>query len=362
MDKRILLNALGAACALMAILFAGGCTDGGFKVKGEIEGAADTPVVVEKGDFRGRWQPVDSTRTSPGGKFSLSMPAPAAPEVYRLNIGGEYIYFPVDSTETITVAGHVPGLASNYTLDGSGQAVAMARFDHELAAAVAKGAPLDAFKRTVYDRYIRDSRGSLLSFYVLTKTVDGKPLFDPADHTDLKYYTAVATAFKEFKPADPRTQYLEQTAIRALRERNSAQGKRQVLQATEELSSIEINLPDRSGKDRSLSSLLGNGRRTLVVFSVMTHPDSPLINKAVARCHDTGMDIYQVSLDQDLYGWREAAENLPWTNVIDPEGDRSSIALKYNVSRLPVFFLYNERGELIDRADNLDALVRMVRR
>lgn len=73
------------------------------------------------------------------------------------------------------------------------------------------------------------------------------------------------------------------------------------------------------------------------------------------------MNVYQVSLDNDQYGWREAAENLPWVNVLDPEADRSSNALKYNVSKIPVFFLYNERGELIDRADDLDALAKMVR-
>ena len=360
MEKRI-IRCLCAACALLAFIVAGGCGERGFKVKGEIEGAPDSSVVVEKSDFRGRWQPIDSTRTSPGGKFSISLPSPAAPEVYRLGIGGEYVYFPVDSTETINVRGRKPGLATNYTLEGSEQAGKMAEFDHALSAAAAKGGDMSDFKRQVYDKYIRDSRGSLLSFYVLTKTVGDRPLFDPADHTDIKYYTAVATAFKEFKPADPRTQYLEQTAIRALRERNSAQGKKQVLQADKELTAIDITLPDRNGKSRSLSELLGNGRRTLVVFSVLTHPDAPLINKAVARCHAAGMNVYQVSLDNDQYGWREAAENLPWVNVLDPEADRSSNALKYNVSKIPVFFLYNERGELIDRADDLDALAKMVR-
>ena len=69
-----------------------------------------------------------------------------------------------------------------------------------------------------------------------------------------------------------------------------------------------------------------------------------------------------MSIGDDRYAWRDAAANLPWTNVFDTEGERSSTALKYNVSRLPAFFLYNAAGELIDRADDLDALDRMMKK
>ena len=51
MEKRI-IRCLCAACALLAFIVAGGCGERGFKVKGEIEGAPDSSVVVEKSDFR----------------------------------------------------------------------------------------------------------------------------------------------------------------------------------------------------------------------------------------------------------------------------------------------------------------------
>ena len=352
---------LMVSAMVVAIVFAS-CREREFKVKGEIEGAPETSVVIEKSDYRGAWQALDSTRTSPSGKFSISMAAPGAPEVYRLKIGSAYVYLPIDSTETITVGGRMPGLALNYTLEGSEQAVKMAEFDHQLSAEAASGKSLDDFKKRVFQTYIRDSRGSLLSFYVLTKTVGDRLLFDPANQDDLRYYAAVATAFKEFNPTDPRVKYLEETTIRALRERNTRKGRANVVEA-QELKAIDITLPGTDGKERTLSSLLGNGKRTLLVFSMLSHPDAPLVNREIAKHYAGGaINVYQVSIGDDRYAWRDAAANLPWTNVFDTEGERSSTALKYNVSRLPAFFLYNAAGELIDRADDLDALDRMMKK
>ena len=346
---------------ILAIFLLQACGERTFKVKGEISGISEESVTIEKSDFRGNWQPVDSTRLSPKGSFSISLPSPAAPEVYRLRIGSEFIYFPIDSTETVTVEGSMPGLAANYSLEGSEQARMMAAFDHELNKAIASRIDLVTFKRQVYEKYIMNGKGSLLSYYVLTKTIDNAPLYDPTDPKDINYYAAVATAFKQFNPTDPRVRILEETAIRALRERNANQGKQRVLQADKELTHIEIALPGIDGKEKRLSSLLSNGRRTIVAFSLMNHPDAPLINKILARHYAGGaVNIYQISLDSDQYDWREAASNLPWTNVFDPEGDRSSTALKYNVSKLPAFFLYNSKGELVDRADDLESLDKMM--
>ena len=53
----------------------------------------------------------------------------------------------------------------------------------------------------------------------------------------------------------------------------------------------------------------------------MTSEHSPAYNAALKKLYDAGRaDIYMVSLDSDRYAWREAARNLPWTNVFDPQG------------------------------------------
>lgn len=341
--------------ALLLMLLQG-CGESKFEVKGEIEGADDVKIEVEKSNFRGQWQAIDSTRTSPSGKFSIKLPSPAAPEIYRLNIGGKYVYFPIDSIETVNVGGAMATLDREYTLSGTEQAGRFAEFEKSLNSAVASGADMEAFKRNVFEKYIREGKGNLLSYYVLTKTVGDKLLFDPANHSDLRYYAAVATAFREYNPADPRADYLEQTALQALRGRNAAQGKSRQLEATQ-IDVVEISLPDVNGKVRKLSEEVGKGKKTVVVFSLMNHPDAPAINKALYDLRASkGIDIYQVSLDSDIAAWRDAARNLPWTNVIDTEGSHSSTALSYNVSEIPVFFIYDASGQLKDRAESIDEL------
>lgn len=52
-----------------------------------------------------------------------------------------------------------------------------------------------------------------------------------------------------------------------------------------------------------------------------------------------------MSLDADQYAWRDAAVNLPWVTVFDPEGASSQAAARYNVGALPAFFIYNANGE-----------------
>ena len=69
----------------MGATFLSGCSDPKFKVEGTLEGADNEKIVLEKADYSGVWQIVDSTRTDSDGRFSISHIAPDAPEIYRLH-------------------------------------------------------------------------------------------------------------------------------------------------------------------------------------------------------------------------------------------------------------------------------------
>lgn len=341
------------AASAAVLLTGSACTGPQFTVKGDIEGADKGSVVLEKSDFGGRWVAVDSTRTDGSGHFEMHRPAPASPEIFRLAYGGRYVYLPVDSTETITVTAAGADFDTSFTLSGSAQAEALERFDKDVAALPAD-CPADslaAFKRRVYTEYLRDAQGSIVSYYVLTKTRGGAFLFDP--EADYKYYAAVATAFDHYRPDDPHTALLKQTSVEGMRRRNTALGRRQVLQG-EEITMIDITLPDEHGRQVSLSDIAGHGKRTVLVFSLMNEPQSPAINARLAELHKRGVEIYQVSVDTDQYAWRDAAANLPWTTVFDPSG--TGTLAKYNVSVLPAYFIYSPSGDLTDRAADLDDL------
>lgn len=332
---------------MLAMLAMASCSQDRFKIKGEIYDADDALVTLEKAGFDGRWIPLDSTRTSSTGTFALSGATPAAPEVYRLSLDGgdRYVYFPVTGKETVTLTTSAADFGMKYQLDGSDMAKRMAAFDTEL---LAMGATLSvpdsatAFKKRVFARYLQEGRGDIVSYYVLTKTLGDAPLFDPVD--DYPYFAAVATAFKEYRPDDPHTALLEATTLQSLKERNARKGRRNVVEAPE-TGYIEISLPDVSGADRTLSSVIGKGKPAILVFTMLADPSTPAENRVLASAYP-GVEIYQVGLDTDQYTWRDAAGNLPWTNVLDPAATSSTVAMSYNVTTLPTYFVFDAAGNL----------------
>lgn len=333
-----------------------------FEVSGEIAGAdPDQYVVLEKSDFHGRWMPVDSTKVGGNGKFSIHADAPASPDIYRLSLDGKFVYLPIDSIESLHLVTSAAEFGRVFTLDGTDQAKRLAEFEKELIAlSDPDSTALAQFKRNVYTKYIKDGQGSILSYYVLTKIVNGAPLYDPADGEDAKYYAAVATQFQNYRPNDPHGKMVKEVSLAAMRQRNSALGRKTVVQANE-LKVIDIALPGVDGKMVRLSDVVGKGKKVVLIFSMMTDPNAPAFNRQLARIYEAkrgAVEFFQVSFDEAQFEWREAARNLPWINVIDPGNATSNALVEYNVSSLPAVFIYSAEGELVERPESLDDLQR----
>lgn len=342
---------------LMLPFLLAACGEPSFNVDGMISDGAGKSVVLEKADFSGRWIAIDSAHTSSDGSFYFKTPAPDAPEIFRLALDGKYIYFPVDSTETIKVSAAASAFDTEFNIDGSENARMLEKFEKRIIAfpVSATDAETKNFKRSIYTDFIQPLGASVVSYYILTKTHDGKPLFDPGNDDDTPYYAAVATAFRQFSPQDPRTRLLENVSLENLRRRNANAGRQRVVNA-EEIKFFDISLPDPTGSERRLSETVGKGKTVVLVFSLMNHPESPAVNKQLHDIYASGRaDIYQVSLDADRYSWREAAANLPWTSVFDANGISGAVT-DYNVRNLPVFFIIDRTGSLADRADDFRQL------
>lgn len=350
--------------ALLAVFAAGAAgvsckSEPQFTLSGEVEGGADKSLLLEKSDFHGRWIVVDSTKVDGSGKFNLKSEAPASPEIYRLSLDGKFIYLPVDSIEHLTVNSPAAKFGTDFTVEGTPQAANMAAFEKELMKLdTSKPEAVVEFKKNVFNKYLRESQGGIIGYYVLTKIVDGKPLYDASDAIDARYYAAVATSFDQFRPQDPHAGMLKQVSLEAMRRHNKASGKRRVIEA-EEVKMIDLDLRDEKGRNVKLSDVAGKGKPTVLIFSLMNHPDSPVLNKALSDLYNSrggNVAFYHVALDGDYYAWREAAKNLNWTTVIDPQGQTSDALRRYNVGMLPVFFVYDAQGALQHRAETIQEL------
>lgn len=348
-----------AACAASILLLAaGGCGEKGFKIEGQVTDSDNDKVLLEKADYAGYWTIVDSTRTDSKGKFKFAQPQQSGPEIFRLNMDDKYIYMPVDSTETLKVTSSKSNFGHDFDVSGTEQASRMAQFEKDLIAFSPYFDNADSaanFKKRVYSEYLQDARGGIISYYILTKTVGNKALYDPST-SDYKYIQAVANSYNHFNPNDAHAPFLIELAKAARMHHNDLNGVTKVIEA-QEVKLLEIELNDENGKNRKLSELVGKGKPVVLAFTLMRDGTTPEINRQLAELYNAGrVDIYNVSPDQDQYGWRTSASNLPWVTVLDPSAGQDKVFIQYNVSELPTFFLYNAAGELTARAASVKEL------
>ena len=204
-------------------------------------------------------------------------------------------------------------------------------------------------------KYIYAAPMSTAAYYALFQQIDGLLFFDLYDRNDSKAYGAVATSFDHFYPESTRSKHLYNLALQSLK---AIRGQRPVdldSLVTQEIDHLEIELPDVQGVPVKLSDV-AKDHVTILNFTAYQTEWSPALNMTLGdlftKYESKGLAIYQVSLDGDAHLWRNAASNLPWTCVLDPQSVYSQAAALYNVKQLPTLFILNRKGVLLKRVDD----------
>lgn len=355
------MKLISTIAALAALTVVASCSSDSDKwqVKGSIEGLSDTDAILLEGNNQGYWYLIDTIKPGKDGKFSYSHAPQGYPDIYRLRVADKSVYFPIDSIETVTVNASMPDIASNHILSGTPQAENLARVDSMLAASAsqlgAQAVVTDlTLKRNLGQMLLADPAG-IVTYYIVSKTIDGRPLFNPADRMDNRFIGAVANAFNEKRPNDPRTNYLKNLFIS---NRKGSNGTTTSMEANL-IGAFDINLFDNKGVKHSLLDLAKEGKVTLLNFTAYTTDWSPAFNIELHNLYqkykDRGFEIYQVSLDDNEYAWKEAAKNLPWITVLNDISDNKALR-DYNVTVVPTTFVINRQGEIVERVLSVEEL------
>lgn len=338
------------------------CSDSNkFKVSGIVEGAGDTTVLYLETSSNGLWHLVDSVKTD-DGEFSFKEDAVEYPNIYRLVCGADAIYFPIDSIDQIEIKTDIKHFAENYTISGSQNAETMMKFDKELAAFIKKGdIGSEAFKKWKHEtsRQLVNDLKSIVSYYIVNKYIGDKPLYDPEDDSDFKIIGAVVNAFSTYRPNDPRTHFLVETYKDKLRMRRAANGNisRDTIQAIQ-TGVLDFSLMDKSGKMQSFKDVCSQGKVVILNFTMQSESFSPSLNKLLndvySKYQSNGLEIYQVSFDDNEASWMQAVARLPWIVTRDANG--ATTAIRYNVTEIPMIYIINRSGDIVGRVENIDML------
>lgn len=356
--KHISLAAVSAAAILSA------CSGPDkWTLNGSIEGATNKHIAIEAAE-NGIWLPIDTLSTDADGKFSYSRAPMGYPDILRLSMDGKYIYFPIDSVETLSLTTSADNFTSDAVISGSESAERIQTVDRRIKKSVDSlglaGALSDSLLKRDLSQMILSDPAGIVSYYIICKQIGNKFLFDPTISVDNRVLGAVANSFSEKRPDDPRTRFLKSVY---LKNRPAGKGHTEANNSFEvkEVDFFDIALTDDNGLEHKLSDAVSKNKVVLLNFTIYGTEVSPALNvalgEAYGKYHDNGFEIYQIALDENELYWKQSAKNLPWITVYNPPVSPGSgkILTNYNVQAVPASFLI-VNGQLQERVDDYENL------
>ena len=375
-----------AAAMFTAAMMIASCDNNKFTVEGQINNAKDSVLYFENVGLEGI-QVLDSVKLNDNGDFSFSEAANLAPEFYRLRISNQIINVSIDSTETVQIKAEYPDMASNYTVSGSencekikeltlkqmklqSQVISLQQ-NTTLGVNTANDSIqslINAYKEDVKINYIYKEPMKAYSYFALFQALGNYLIFNPrTNKDDIKAFAAVATSWDTYYPHAERGQNLHNIAIEGMKNQRIVAAQNADIQVeaskVQEAGVLDIALIDNKGQERHLTDL--KGQVVLLDFHIFALEDSPtriiMLRELYNKYHAQGLEIYQVSLDNEEHFWKQQTAALPWINVRDADGINSQRLMLYNIQAVPDFFVIDRGNNLVKRAAQIKDLEAEIR-
>ena len=358
---------------LAATLMAGCSNDNKVTIKGAFSEDREGVIYLDKSDVD-RSTVIDSANLKNSRfKFTVDITGPEFFQVRSDN--GEFVGLLAMPGENITLDLGKSPLAMNYSVSGSPGSedikmldqhlvVTRTRLDsiRDLYSALStdelstRGPELEKAFVDVVDaqrkfnvNFIVEHVGSMSSIQALYQRIDDNTyvLYQPRD---LQYLKIVSDSLS--------VKYPVSRHVRALKENVTSELNRMYIDRMADLAAqlpaanTKPELPDTQGKMISVASL--KGKYVLVSFWITTSTDCinelPLLKSLYSAYHSKGLEIYQVSLDDDVERWKSTVrfEEIPWISVREEDPANPVYARLMNVKSLPSNLLYDPEGDLLN--------------
>ena len=163
----------------------------------------------------------------------------------------------------------------------------------------------------------------------------------------------MATSWDTFHPNSLRGQNLHNITIEGMKNQRILRSRNEGIDPARINTSniIDIALKDNHGLTRRLTSL--RGKVVFLDFHVFASENSTkrimMLRELYDKYHASGLEIYQVSTDEDEHFWKQQTAALPWVCVRAEGVDANEILMRYNVQQLPTFFLVDRNSMLYKR-------------
>ena len=379
--KRIIVRNIGLYVCMLWLFIA--CSPKNqFTVEGTVANGAGKILYLEHVGISSV-QLTDSFRIKGNGRFKFTgVNTYSSPEFYRIRLGNQFINLAIDSTETIEIYTDTLNFAKEYEIKGSQecenikqltqlQVFASNQFNQAKKDFEAQKFSPEQYLEKVREitssykknasRYIYENPGSASAYFALFQQVNKMLIYDFYNKEDSKLFGSVSNNWNTLYPDAPRTKHLVNLYMAVLA--NIKKGEQSPIDWSEyettTLNAFNFTLRSYNNKEISLSDAVA-GKTALLDFTAYGLPESPGHNLLLMELYDKyafrNFEIFQVSLDSDEHFWKNAASNLPWICVIDPQSIYSKIAQQFNVQSIPCTFLIDRQGEIVKRIDDYSHL------
>ena len=342
-----------------------------FHISGKVIDAKDEMLYFEHNGLL-KTTVLDSVKLGTDGEFRFKSARPAYPDFYRLRLNEKIITFAVDSCEDITINAKSANFATDYQLTGSETSLQIQKLRQSVMKIQQKANELSSISAELQNakiaeiekdieahkamarKLILQNPRSAAAYFALYQKVNNTYLFSPYIKTDKQYCAAVATSYNTFIPDYERSKNIYSLVLDAIKTERSQKDKEawnEVL-ANASTGYIDIVLPDKNDAEQKLSKL--QGKVVLIDFSTYENNESVDYTFALRdlynKYHNRGLEIYQISLDQNKILWKRAVQNIPWICVRDEAGPDTKYISTYNISSIPTTFLMNRKGVIVGRS------------